>query len=156
MNQFEIAWQAPEFEYRAKTPNWYWTTVIVAAAVLGIAVWQRNFLFTVFIVAAEVLILVWSSKQPEMVEFHLSEKGLMIHGRTLYPVADFESFSIEDDPAGPWHTIAFRFHRRFRPLLHVKVPQSRFQEIDERLSVVVQKTAWDESFIDTLEKFFGF
>src|SRR3990167_8463140 len=62
MADFELSWEAPEFEFREKTVSWYWVTIIGAVLILALAVWQRNFLFGVFILMAEALIFEFNKK----------------------------------------------------------------------------------------------
>ncbi|MEY4731541.1 MAG: hypothetical protein RL681_487 [Candidatus Parcubacteria bacterium] len=156
MQPLDISWEAPEFEIREKGVGWYWWTIIIAVLILGAAVWQRNFLFAVIVTIGEILILIWSAKEPRMIPFHLTEKGLLIDGKTQYPMADFHSFSVEPDEHLHWPVIAFILRRKFRPPIHVRVPQERLAQIREHLALVVHETPWEESLIDTLEKFLRF
>ena len=77
MEPLAIKWEAPEFELREKGVGWYWTTIIIAVLMLGAAVWQGNFLFAVLVVIGEILVLVWSGKEPPMVTFRITDKGLV-------------------------------------------------------------------------------
>ena len=156
MQKFEIAWQAPEFEYYEKDVSWYWLSVIVAVIVLSIAVWQKNFLFAAFIVFAEILILVWAGQKPKTVEFKINEQGLTIGGRKFYPYAEIVGFSADENGADEWPEIIFRFQRRLQPTLKVKAPKNRFGEIEKALAPLVKKIEFEESFLETLERFLGF
>ena len=77
----EIAWEAPEFEYRHKDISWYWISIIVAVVCIGFAAWQKNFLFGFFVLVAEILILAWANQQPAIFNFRLTEKGLFIQNK---------------------------------------------------------------------------
>ncbi len=156
MQPLEASWEAPEFELREKGVGWYWATIIIAVLMLGAAVWQRNFLFAVLVVIGEILILVWSGKEPPMVSFRITEKGLFIGAKTHHTFADLRSFSVEPDEHLHWPVIAFVLHRKFRPPIHIRVPQNRLAEIRGLLAPGIQETPWEESLIDTLEKFFRF
>jgi hypothetical protein len=80
MASFEINWQAPEFEYRPKSISWYWTSI-----------WDRNFLFGVFIVIAEVLLIAWGNDAPPTVNFVLTDSNLSIGETKDYQVKLFEN-----------------------------------------------------------------
>ncbi len=151
-----IQWEAPEFEHREKTVTWYWASIIIAVLMLAAAVWQRNFLFAVLIVIGEILILVWSGKEPRTVPFHLSEKGLVIGDKTHYALTDFHAFSIEPGEHLQWPVISFVLKRKFRPPVHVRAPQGRVADIRAHLALSIPEQPWEENLIDTLEKFFGF
>ena len=69
----EIQWHAPEFEYRAKTMSWYWLSILLAVVILALAVWQKNFLFGIFVIVAEILILVWANREPRTLRAYFEE-----------------------------------------------------------------------------------
>ncbi|MBI4085939.1 MAG: hypothetical protein HY433_01700 [Candidatus Liptonbacteria bacterium] len=154
--KFEIAWQAPEFEYYEKDISWYWLSVIIAVVVLSAAVWQKNFLFAAFIIFAEILILVWAGQKPKTVEFKLDERGLTIGNRKFYPYAEMTGFSADENNEDEWRDFIFRFQRRLQPTLKVKTPKNRFGEIEKALAPIVKKIEFEESFLETLERFLGF
>ncbi len=155
MAKFEIKWQAPEFDYREKDISWYWLSVIIAVILLSAAIWQKNFLFVIFIILAEILILVWANREPATIEFKLDEKGLTIAGKKFYPSSEMDAFGLKEE-SEEWSKLIFRFRRRFQPLLKIKIPRSRSAEIEKALTAVVKKTEFEDSFLDNLQKFLGF
>lgn len=156
MQKFEIAWQAPEFEYYEKDVSWYWLSVIVAVIILSAAVWQKNFLFAAFIIFAEILILVWAGQKPKMTEFKLNEQGLTIGSRKFYPYAEIIGFSVDENGTDEWPEIIFRFQRRLQSTVKIKTPKHRLGEIEQALALIVKKIEFEESFLETLERFLGF
>lgn len=157
MRPFEIAWEAPEFEYRAKDGAWYWGSILFTIIVLGVAVWQKNFLFAVFIVVAEVLVLVWGNKQPRLMRFTLNEKGFEITGKKSYPYRDIQSFSMEDiGEDARLSQLTFQFHQTLKPPLRVRVPHNVSEKVQRVLHAFVTETDPEHSFIDELEKFVRF
>jgi len=152
----KLTWQAPEFEYRTKNVSWYWLTMILAVIIIGVAVWQRNFLFGFFVIMAEVLLLVWGNKKPELVNFEITTKGLTIAGREFYPYADIKSFAIEEDENNEWSSLQLKFHRRIRPSLQTSIPTSKSEKISKALSIVVEKVEPHQSLTESLERFFRF
>jgi hypothetical protein len=156
MGKFTIKWQAPEFHYREKDVSWYWISVIVAIIILSVSVWQKNFLFAVFIVIAEILVLVWAGKKPRTLTFSLDEKGLSIDGKKFYPYSTIGAFAISESSMDEWHELSFRFNHGLRPLLKTRIPAERSKEIEEALITVIQKTELEESLLDILEKLTGF
>ena len=92
MASFTITWQAPEFQYREKGVSWYWLSIIVVAAIIAFAIWQRNFLFGVFMVIAEILLIVWANAVPKVFDFSLTENDLAIGEAKNYRISLFESF----------------------------------------------------------------
>ncbi|MEK7507929.1 MAG: hypothetical protein AAB602_02495 [Patescibacteria group bacterium] len=152
----EIAWEAPEFEYRHKDISWYWISIIVAVVCIGFAAWQKNFLFGFFVLVAEILILAWANQQPAIFNFRLTEKGLFIQNKKFYSYGDIETFSFYSSDEGDFENIVFRFHKHLRRPVKIAAPKNRFPEIQSFLSERVAEINHEPSLIDTIEKFIGF
>jgi hypothetical protein len=88
---FETTWEAPEFEYRPKNISWYWLSIIVSAAIIAFAIWERNFLFGIFIVIAEILFIAWGNETPATIHFVLTENDLSIGEAKHYHVTLIDS-----------------------------------------------------------------
>lgn len=156
MAPFEIKWQAPEFEYREKSVSWYWISIIAAIVMIGIAVWQRNFLFGLFIIVAEILILAWANHEPPLRHFSINEKGLVLSDEKKYRYEDFENFSLDDSLSEDWPDLFFQFRRRLRPFLKIKIPKENSAEIQKVLSSVLPQVEHERSLLDSIEKIIGF
>jgi hypothetical protein len=154
----KLTWQAPEFEHRPKTNTWYWATILIAILLLTLAIWQKNYFFAVFIVIAELMLLVWGSSEPPMVTFALDHRGLTIGGTKFYPFHDIKSWSVDSqgffDPA--WPDIFLHIHGHFHIGLRIKVPPAILEDVEERLRERVQEVPFQPSAIDVLEKLLGF
>lgn len=156
MASFEIKWQAPEFEYREKGVSWYWISIILAVIILGAAVWQKNFLFGLFVVVAEILLLAWANREPNLTSFTISEKGLSVGGQKFYALTDVESFSCEENNDSDWLNLFFQFRRRLKPPLKIRLPKKQFAEIRSALKTVLPQVEYQQSLLDTLEELIGF
>lgn len=156
MNSSRIEWEAPEFEYREKKVSWYWLSIIIAVLVLGFSVWRRNFLFGVFVVLAEILILVWGNRKPDMVMFVLNDTGLTIGEQKNYPYSDITGFAIEDDESGGRVMLTLQFKKKLKPNARMEVPKERLGEVKGVLGKFVDEIEIQKSLIDTLEEFLGF
>jgi len=156
MTPFQIKWQAPEFKYRPKSISWYWISIILAVILLGAAVWQKNFFFGFFVVAAEILILIWANREPPLVEFSLNEKGLSVGGREFHAYTEIESFSADEEMDAEWPDLFFQFRRRLKPVLKIKAPKNQMAEIQNALKAVLPQIKHEQSLLDALEEFIGF
>lgn len=155
MDEMELVWIAPEFEVEEKRPAWFWASIGIAVLMLAAAIWQQNFLFGVFIVIAEILVIVWGNEQPRDIEFRLTNQHLIVFGRTHYPLGDIEHFSM-DEREDEWTDVSVRFHRKLRPLFKFKVPHTHADAVRERFGRHAPHVPWEDSFIDSLQKFLGF
>ena len=154
----ELAWQAPEFEHRPKTVVWYWATIGIAVLLLAGAVWQRNWIFAVFIILAELMMLVWGSHEPRMVPFSLNERGLTIGGSKFYPFTDIRSWSADTqgyfDPE--WPEVILHFNDHFRLSLKIKSPLALLPEVERQFRAHAKEEPFEPSFVDLIEKLLGF
>jgi len=155
MPKFEIAWDAPEFEYREKDVSWYWVSIIIAAAIIAFAVWFRNFLFGFFMVVAEILLIVWGNRAPRRVDFLVDDAGIAIDDRKFYSFKEFESWSVDalDDA---WSEAFFNFRSRVKPALKVLVPKEKLVELRVNLATILKEVEHQASLLDSIEKFLRF
>lgn len=153
-----LEWRAPEYTDRPKHISWYWISIVVAVLILIATIWQRNFLFAIFVVLAEILILTWGERPPQMVDFLLTEKGLTIGGEKFYPWGEFKSFSIEKEEVEhlDWLEIVFFFDSHVKPTLKVRGPQAEIENIHQALAKKLPEVKWEPSLLDALEHFLHF
>ena len=155
MPPFEIHWSAPEFEYREKDVAWYWVSIIIASLLIAFAAWERNFLFGVFVVIGEMLLVVWGNRSPRIVNFTLTQKGLLIESDKLHPMHTLESFGA-DDLDDAWTEIIFSFKAKLKTPIRIIVGKDTLEEIRKKLAPFVKEVAHEPSFIDSLEKIIRF
>ena len=151
-----LSWRAPEFEYRPKGASWYWVSIIVAVLVLAAAIWQKNFLFAIFIIISEILILVWANREPGTTEFVLDERGLTISSRKFYAWNEIKSFGVVEGIESDWSGLVFVFAKTLRPPLRIPTPTEVIPEVRAALTQVIPETEVNESPFDTLERFVRF
>lgn len=148
-----VTWHAPEFEYREKGVSWYWLTIIIAVLLIALAVWQRNFLFGVFVIVAEILVILWGGKKPRMLTFAVDEREFTIGDREHHSWSEFLSFSAEERK----DLSLFIFQSRgARPALYVLVPPAQFPEVKQVLLSRLPYVEHERSLVEAVEEFFGF
>jgi hypothetical protein len=155
MPKFEVAWDAPEYEYREKDVSWYWISIIVAAAIIAFAVWFHNFLFGFFMVVAEILLIVWGNRTPRRVEFLVNDEGVSIDGRKFYGMKEFESWSA-DTLNDEWNETFFNFRSRVKPALTMLVPADKLADLRTNLKTILKEVEHQSSLLDSIEKFLRF
>jgi hypothetical protein len=156
MISFSMAWQAPEFEERDRDVSWYWISIIAAAIFIAFAVWQRNFLFGLFIIIAELLIIVWAGQKPRTISFSVSEKKLTIDEKKEYAMNDFENFSVDEKSNEAFDCFFFYAKTKLRPLLPIIVPKNMTPDLRKNLKTGMKEVEYQPSLIDSLEKIIGF
>jgi hypothetical protein len=156
MNDLLMEWRAPEYHFTPKTPIWYWGTIIVALLFLIAALWQKNLLFAFFILAAELLVLVWGSRKPDEVTFGISKRGIHIGERKFHSFRDLAGWNGEDVWEDGLHGISIYLKHQLRPPVRLYVLEEDEPELKRILQSTLPKIDRDETFIDTLERLTGF
>ncbi|MGB7957621.1 MAG: hypothetical protein WCF77_02145 [Minisyncoccia bacterium] len=155
MASFEINWEAPEFEYHPKTVSWYWLSIIIAAAIIAFSIWERNFLFGIFIVIAEILLIAWGNEKPRIIGFSITENTLTIDGAKNYQMKLFESFSV-DEQGENWAELFFTFKAKLKTPLKIIMPKAKLEEARKNIKTILREVEFEPSLLDSLEKIIGF
>ena len=102
------------------------------------------------------MLLVWGSREPEMVKFKLTEKGVSVGEREFHAYEEIGGFSLYDGRDENWPNLSFQFRRRLKPTLKVKLPKNRVAEIQKALKSFLPQTEHQPSLLDALEEFTKF
>lgn len=155
-NKFEIKWQAPEFFYYQKDVSWYWLVLILGVILVAFALWQKNFLFAVFVVIAMFLLFYWGRSEPRSVEFKLNEKGLEID-KKFHPYEDFVYFSVnENSEINSLNQLNLKTKNRLRSLISIYVEKEKMGVVKKKLSRYLEEIKYEENLIDVFLKLFRF
>ena len=92
-NQKEIVWQTQEFKFNEKDLGWYGWNFFIAFILIILSIWQKNLLFAIFIIIAEIMVVFWSKELPRDVQVKIADKGVYINAK-LYPYEDLVGFHI--------------------------------------------------------------
>ena len=95
MNE-EIKWQAFEYDYQVKSTDWFWIVWILAIGIAVTAYLFNNLLFGIFILISAFCLSLYASRKPDLLNFVLSEKGILIKGK-LVPFSAIQSFWVEEN-----------------------------------------------------------
>jgi hypothetical protein len=153
----EIQWSAPEYHHYRKDVGWYWLVLIITAVIAAFALWQKNFLFAVFIAIAAVLVLSWGRRAPKTIDFTLSEKGLDIGGRKFYRYETLLGFAIIPVPDDPeLNELALQTKGRLNTWLKIIIADQRSEEIKELLSKFLPELEYEESLADHIARILRF
>jgi hypothetical protein len=95
MNIEGISWRAYEFAHRPKTSDWYWAVGIVTVGAVVASIFFNNVILAILIIVASLSLLLHANKAPRLLEYHLTERGLIID-KKLYPITTIESIWIDE------------------------------------------------------------
>jgi len=156
-NSTFIEWQAPEFEYVEKDVSWYWMGLIVSILLLAAAVWQKNFLFAIFVVIAYLAVIYSAGQRPAIWKFTIDNNGVEIDpmkGKSvaskIYNYEDIEGFDIWDKE------LVLKVNKKISPYVKMIFPADKEKEIKEFLAKHVPESEYEIPISDSLSKLIGF
>jgi hypothetical protein len=95
MNIEGISWRAYEFTHRPKTSDWYWAIGIVTLGAVVACIFFNQIILAILIIVASLALLLHANKAPRLLEYHLTQRGLIID-KNLYPISTVESFWVDE------------------------------------------------------------
>ncbi len=160
-----IVWQAPEFEYVFKDVSWYWISLIVAAILLILALWQKNFLFAVFVVIAEAVVFSFANRFPAIWKFKIDGNGVSINfpddeigeknGEKFYSFNEINGFDIHPVDK-EYKELVFKFESKFSSYLKINIFADDEPKISELLLKFLPREEIKISMSDILLKLIKF
>ena len=169
-DQGVLVWQAPEYEFYHKDVSWYWMSFVIAGVLVLVALWQRNFLFAIFVTIAWFTFSSLAGRVPAIWQFSINEKGLAIgplFGESslenrgslvgkFYAWQDILGFAIHDQASGEYKELILKLKARFSPYITIPFPLTEEAELTARLLQFLPKEEYTESLADTLSKLIRF
>jgi hypothetical protein len=86
-------WNVKEYEQYERPKQWYIILGCIACALILIGIFTNNFLFTLIILLAAIIVYLQSEQTPILVPVAVAERGIII-GRRFYPYDEFTEFYI--------------------------------------------------------------
>lgn len=114
-----IRWDSYEFKYREKTRDWFWLVGIITVSSALIFMIFDNVLFGIFILIAGFILMYSSQRKPYIIEFELTNKGVIIGGQML-PFRNIYSFFIFNDKVSP-PKLLLKTNRKIAPIVVVPI-----------------------------------
>ncbi|MFA5124532.1 MAG: hypothetical protein WC473_01720 [Patescibacteria group bacterium] len=93
LSRVVFSWQHPEFVIYHKDKRWYVISLIVLALALIWTIYDNNYLFSAFLLLFYLLILFYEGRQPEVIDFILTEDGVK-SGGNFYYFKDIDHFYV--------------------------------------------------------------
>ena len=146
----EITWQSPEFEYNYKDIGWYWMTIIAAAILFLLAIWQKNPLFGIFIVIAEIMLIFWAKEQPKILNFIINKKGVGIGTRHFYEYDNIQGFHVHERSYN--NELILKTKNKLHPYIFILVSKKDISAIKEFLKNHLPEIEYEESLTEALSR----
>ncbi len=136
MEQFDsskelMSWSYPEFDATKRSNSWYLWFGIIASFFIILGILTDNFLFSIIIVLATLIVFLRNWRRPGQIYFAVTPHGIQV-GRSLYPLKDIKEFWIAYQPPSV-ETLYFEFKSAWRPLLAIPMQGNNPLQIRELL-----------------------
>ncbi len=151
----DISWHAPEYEYSPKSSAWYWTSLFLALILIIFALWQKNFLFAIFIIIAELIVFAVADKHPKIWEFTINERGVYIGKNKFYPYNQLEAFDVHINEIDH-DQLVLKTKKKISPVVAINIYKEEREKIKEFLKKYIPHEQIDISFSDIISKLIGF
>ena len=153
-NLLPLKWRALEFEYFEKSPEWFWSVIIISFAVFAASLVLNNFLFGVLMLISGITIALYGLKKPQTIDIALTPRGLEIQDK-FYPYNEMESFWVHYDPP---YTKNLSIYLKKTFAMPLKIPLEDFDpnDIREVLIKFVKEKEHIENFTDNLIRILKF
>ncbi len=150
----EIIWKAPEFKYYAKGVGWYGVSILIAILLVFFAIWQKNFLFALFVAVAELALVSWAKRQPAILEFRINKKGVGIGNVKFYPYEELAGFHVRESPGDS--ELVLKAKSRLHPYIKISIFDKDTSEIKDFLKELLPEIEYNESLSDDIVRKIGF
>lgn len=148
-----LSWQAPEYEPRPRTREWFMTLWILAVSATLAAFILRNFTFGVFLLLAALVLTIIGKRPPRMLEASIDNEAVRF-GPSRYYFDRIEGFSVEkiDQHEG---RVLLKLKHSFMPLITLPVTGIEPETIDTLLAKHLPRKKLEESLLEKIIHYLG-
>ena len=119
------------------------------------AFWQKNFFFAIFIILAGAMLLFFSRRRPQILDFKLDGEGIAIGDNIFYDYDRFEGFLIRSRPQR-LDEVILKKKTAINPYIKVPIDSKLAPKARDILGENLPEVEYQESLIDILSEWFGF
>lgn len=150
----ELVWEASEYIYYRKSPDWYWALGVITLALLIIAYLSGNFLFGALVVIGAFTVLLYGARRPNIATFKLTGAGVQIDDR-LFPYDGLKSFWIFYHPGGV-KELSLASEKVLVSYLKIPLGDMNPNDVRSFLLQFLPEKAQEESWIDIITHYLRF
>lgn len=152
----KIVWRAPAFRHYPKDVSWYWLTVLAAVFLFFFAVWQKNFLFGIFVILAEIAVFTLARRQPEMLGFKIDERGIEI-AEKFYAYDELTTFCLRpDNEDNNFQELILKKKVYFNPYITILIDNKIVSQARDIIGQKLTEEQYQDSLLDVLFRWLKF
>lgn len=146
----KLEWQAQEYEFHKKSPEWFWALGVIALSLVLAAVILDNFLLAVLVALGGFSLALYGARKPRIVAFKIDPRGITA-GDKLYDYESIKKFWINYDP--PRRKEMFiESKKTFSPLITIELGDADPETVRNYLLRYIKEEKIEEPFITTLAR----
>jgi hypothetical protein len=153
MSEYYLEWEAPNFNHREKTTDWYWSLGLLGLIIIGFSLWLKNYLFSFLILIGTFTLLLNGGRRPELIKHGFNQQGIVV-GEHLYPWPTLESYWIETRG----HEVKLFIHsnKSWQPVVDIALGQMNVEVINNFLEKKLKKEHLQETPAMKIAHLLGF
>ncbi len=150
MEQKDIKWKAPEYEFKQKSVDWYWTIWIVSVVLIILSMINGSALLAILIFFSAFTLSVQAARKPEIIDFELNDLGVVV-AKTRYTYGKIKSYWIEQDE-DPQIILKMKDSHLFSQVV-IPLENVDVRKIDGHLANYLEKEEMEVNLIYKLTKY---
>jgi len=147
-----LAWDAPEYHFVEKTPDWYWSLGIITVSIIVILLFFNEVLFALFILLAAIVSGVYAGREPGLVHVELGYRGI-IYGKNLYLYNELDSFWVEESHHS---RIIIKSKKTLMPYIVIPIGDTHPDDVRDYLAQYLPEVEHREPIGHKLMEYLGF
>lgn len=149
----EIVWEAFEYDFTEKHPDWYWIMGTIAGLAILLSIVLKNFLLAIILLLGSISIYFYSKRPPLLATFAVTPKGIKAFDG-FYRYDFVKSFWIHAEHEQK--ILSIESDRIFLPFVKIPLGDTDPEAVRHYLLKYLREKEHDESLSEKIFEFFGF
>ncbi len=151
----KFSWDAPHYEHRPKTADWYWVLGILAVVGIVLSVLAHNLLLAFLLALGGTLMAVYAGKDSPIIHIEITQKGIRVND-AIYPYKNIKSFWIYKTKDESYRII-LQVERAYLPFFTLPIASEiPLNDLRSFLKLKIEEIEHREPTIDTVMHSTGF
>jgi hypothetical protein len=150
-----LEWSAPEFEKAERGIFWHFGIIGLAALLVLFSLWQRNYVFLLFVVFAAAMMIFISRNESTVYTYGIAEDGIEVDGKLIYGIRSLTGFALLDDGFSPYGELVIRRTKRLTEYVRILIPREKIDPARELLAGALKEFTYNETLGEVIMKRFG-
>lgn len=117
-----LKWKTPEYIYVKNSNDWFWGIGVITLAGTILAFFYGNHLFGVLILIGAFLVVIYSTRRPDIVSVEISDHGVKVD-KVIHSFSEYDHYWIYENVHGEVRLL-LHTTRKFFPIQVVPVAES--------------------------------